>query len=132
MAFVGFDFHKIEVNKKEVEKGKISISNNISIKDVKKADIKVSKDNAVKFYFEYLSDYKALGKILLGGSVVYLSTKEDVKKIVDEWKKDKKVKKELMAVLINRILQKCNVQTIILADTVNMPPPVPMPKVKTK
>ncbi|MFQ5475387.1 MAG: hypothetical protein ACE5DM_06150 [Candidatus Nanoarchaeia archaeon] len=134
MAFVGFEFHNISVNKNENVQGKITINNNVAIKDVKKADLKITgdKENAVKFVFEYNSEYGKLGSIVLGGSVLYLSTESEVKSILDGWKKDKSVKKEIMTALINRILAKCNIQTILLSDTVNLPPPVPMPRVKTK
>ena len=133
MAFVGFEFNKINVAKNPGVKGQITIQNNVTINDVSNADLRLSseKENAVKFDFEYKSDYAKLGNIILNGSVIYLSTPDEVKSILDDWKKDKKVKKELMAALINRVLTKCNIQTIILSDTVNLPPPVPMPKVKT-
>ncbi|MBU0461175.1 MAG: hypothetical protein KJ574_01175 [Nanoarchaeota archaeon] len=134
MAFVGFEFSKIDVVKNEGVTGKIMINNGVNIKDVSKASLKLSsdKENAVKFGFEYKSDYGKLGSITLGGSVLYLSTSEEVKSILNEWKKDKRVKKDLMGPLINRILAKCNIQTIILSDTVSLPPPVPMPRVKTQ
>ena len=134
MAFVGFEFNKIEVKKNPTIKGKINVNNNVNITEVSKADLKIGKDaeNAVKFGFEYKADYEKLGSILLGGAVLYLTTPKDVTTILDEWKKSKKIQKELMGALINRILAKCHIQVILLSDTVNLPPPVPMPRVKTK
>ena len=35
-----------------------------------------------------------------------------------------------MAGLLNTILTKCNVQALILSQEVNLPPPIPMPKVQ--
>jgi len=131
MAFVGFEFNKIQVEKKS-KTGKITINNNVNLVNVTKADLKIGKneENAIRFEFEYNSDYGDAGKIMLNGSVLYLTTSDEVKVIIDEWKKDKKVKKELMTALLNRILNKCNIQTIILSDTVGLPPPVPLPHVK--
>ena len=134
MAFVGFEFDKIEVKRKPATGGKITINTNVNIVDVSKADLKVGKEaeNAVKFGFEFKLDYGTLGNVLLGGSVMYLTTKEETTSLVNDWKKKKQLKKELMAALMNRILSKCNIQSIILSDVVNLPPPVRMPRVKTK
>ncbi|MFC1754399.1 hypothetical protein ACFL96_13575 [Thermoproteota archaeon] len=133
MAFVGFEFNKINVAKNSKVKGKITINNHVAINDVSKAELKMSGgENAIRFDFEYTSEYGKLGNIALGGSVLYLSTQTEVKAILAEWAKDKKVKKELMNNLLNRILAKCNIQSVILSDTVNLPPPVRLPKVQIR
>ena len=134
MAFVGFDFTRMNVARNTGVTGKIQVNNKVNITSVDPADLKLknSPQGAVKFGFKYDSDYGKLGAINLEGSVTYITTNEESKAIVSSWKKDKKLKKDLMAQLLNRILQKCNVQTILLSDAVNLPPPVPMPKVKTE
>ena len=60
MAIVGFEFTKINVNNKETAKGKINISNNVGITDVKKADMQLgtTKQSGIKFLFEYISAYE--------------------------------------------------------------------------
>ena len=132
MAFVGFEFNKIDVEKKNPEKGQITINNHVNIVKIEKELLKLAgkEEDAVKFSFEYVSEYGIAGKILLGGSVLYLASKENVENIIKEWNKNKKVDEELMKILINKILNKCNIQTIILSDTVGLPPPVPLPHIK--
>ncbi|MBW2964383.1 hypothetical protein KY363_02890 [Candidatus Woesearchaeota archaeon] len=132
MAIVGFEFTKINVNKKETAKGKINISNNVGIVDIQKSDLQLgaSKQTGIRFLFEYKSVYEPdFAKIELGGIVLYLTDEADATKILDDWKKDKKMGKEVAEKIINNILTKCNIQSIILSNTVNLPPPVPMPKV---
>jgi hypothetical protein len=132
MAIVGFEFTKINVNKKDSAKGKINISNNVRIVDLQKSDLKfgATKQGGVKFVFEYKSSYEPeFAEILLGGVVMYLTDEKDAAKIVDDWKKETKLNKDVAEKIINNILTKCNIQSIILSDTVNLPPPVPMPKV---
>lgn len=132
MAIVGFEFTKINVNKKETAKGKINISNNVGITDIQKSDLQLgaSKQTGIKFMFEYKSVYEPdFARIELGGIVLYLTDEADATKILDDWKKEKKMSKEVAEKIINSILTKCNIQSIILSNTVNLPPPVPMPKV---
>ena len=35
-----------------------------------------------------------------------------------------------MTTLLNALLAKCNVQALILSQDVNLPPPIPLPKVQ--
>ncbi len=134
MAIVGFEYHKIIVEKKEAKDSSINIGNNIAITEVVKNNLKVgsAKQHGVKFIFEYTSAYEPdFAKITLGGSVVYLNDEKTTKSVLDDWDKKKQIDKDIAQQVINSILTKCNIQSIILANTVNLPPPVPMPKVST-
>jgi hypothetical protein len=133
MAVIGFNFNKITVEKKEINKGKVNISNNVAIKNIEQKDISLGKDkqDALKFKFEFTSKYEpGLGSILLGGDVLFLTDAKKSKEVLDGWKKDKKVPKEIMANILNTVLSRCNIQALILSQEVNLPPPIPMPKVK--
>lgn len=130
---VGFGFTKLSAEKIEKSKGKIDINNNVSIKDVVEDNLSLGKDkqNIVKLIFEFTANYEpAVGKILFEGEVLYLEEPKKVKEILSSWKKDKKLQKELMAGILNTILTKCNVQALILSQEVNLPPPIPMPRVQ--
>ncbi len=132
MAIVGFEFTKINVQKQEQATGKINISNNVGIVDIKKSDLQLgkTKQSGIKFIFEYKSLYEPkFASIELGGLIMYLTDEASAKEIIDGWQKEKKIKKDIAEKIINSILTKCNIQSIILSNTVNLPPPVPMPKV---
>ncbi|MBI2659814.1 hypothetical protein HYX07_01495 [Candidatus Woesearchaeota archaeon] len=61
-----------------------------------------------------------------------MEEQKKAKEILGNWKKDKKLPKEMMAGLLNTILTKCNVQALILSQQVNLPPPIPLPKVQVQ
>jgi hypothetical protein len=132
MAIVGFEFTKINVKRQEVAQGKINISNTVGIVDIKRNDIVAGKNtqNGIKFVFDYKSLYEPnFAKIELEGTILYLTDEKNAKEILDSWEKDKRVSKDIAEKIINTILTRCNIQSIILSNTVNLPPPVPMPKV---
>ena len=132
MAIVGFEFTKILVEKQETATGKINISNNVGIVDIRKSDLEIgkSKQTAIKFLFEYRSLYEPkFAKIELTGNILYLTDEKSAKEILDAWEKDKRISKDIAEKIINTILTKANIQSIILSNTVNLPPPVPLPKV---
>ena len=131
---VGFGFTKLSVEKQESAKGKIDINNNVTIKDVQEDSFSLGKEkqqNVLRFIFEFTSKYEPnVGNILFEGELLYLEDQKNVKEILSSWKKDKKIPKEIMAGLLNTILTKCNVQALILSQEVNLPPPIPLPKVQ--
>jgi|SRR3989344_3292854 len=131
---VGFSFTKLSAEKGAPSKGKIDINNNVSIKDVQEDSFSLGKDkqqNVLRFLFEFTSKYEPnVGSILFEGELLYMEEPKKTKEILGDWKKDKKLPKEMMAGLLNTVLTKCNVQALILSQQVNLPPPIPLPKVQ--
>ncbi len=135
MTIVGFDFTKIHVEKNKPGIGKIDIANNISISDVKEAKLTFgeAKKTGLEFSFLYTSKYKPdIGSIELSGKLIYMGKDEQVKEVLASWKKDKKVSKEILSPVYNAVLGKCNIEAIILSREIQLPPPIPLPKVKTE
>ena len=133
MTTLGFNFNEIRVIRKEGAKGKINIKNNVSIKDIKEQSLNLGdkSQSALKFVFEFASKYDPdLGEIILGGDLLFMDSSEKVKKILNDWKKDKKVPKDIMSGVLNTVLTKCNIEALILSQKVNLPPPIPLPSVR--
>jgi len=133
MAIVGFNFTKILVEKKTGIKGKVDIKNNVSVKSVESTDLSLgtSKDKALKFGFEFTSEYTpVIGHIMLTGELLYMSDSSSQDEILKNWKKNKSVPKDTMNEILNIILMRCNVEALILSRDVNLPPPIPLPKIQ--
>ncbi len=134
MAIVGFNFTKILVERKGPLKGNVDIKNNVSVKDVENTDLSLgsSKENAIKFIFEFTSEYTpAIGQILFIGEILHMSDAAKQEEILKNWKKNKQVPKDTMTEILNTVLMRCNVEALMLSRDVNLPPPIPMPKVQS-
>jgi hypothetical protein len=135
VAIIGVNINKISVEKVKPLVGNINISNNISVKDMEelKLNLDTAKQKGLKFTFSFLSDYgPKLASIALEGEV---NAVEDTKKVDDmlkTWKKNKEIDKEVMTAVLNVALTKCNIEALILSQHVNLPSPIPMPKVEAK
>ena len=133
MTIVGFNFTKIEGEKKDMIKGKININNNVHINKVEEKDLALGnqKQKVLSFNFEFIAKYDPnIGSIKLTGNVLYMEDSKKVKDILDGWKKDKKLPKEVMPTILNTVLNKCNIQALILSEQINLPPPIPLPKLQ--
>tara|TARA_Y100000310_G_scaffold344510_1_gene457651 strand:+ start:4091 stop:4495 length:405 start_codon:yes stop_codon:yes gene_type:complete len=120
------------IERKNFIKGKINIANNISIKNVSETTLALGKGKqpALKMIFEFVSKYNPnIGSINLTGEVLNLEDDKKSKEILKEWKKNKKLPGEIMTPILNHILNKCNIQSLILSKDINLPPPIPMPKI---
>ena len=134
MAIIGFNVTKMLVQKKNVQKGKISVNNNVSISSVDYSDLKLDPaKTSLNFKFQFTSKYDPdIADIIIDGDVLTLEEKEAGIKIVEGWKKTKQLSKDVVTPILNNILVKCNVQAILLSREVNLPPPIPLPKIGTQ
>jgi hypothetical protein len=133
MTIVGFNFSKLSAEKKEMTKGKISVSNNVSVSNVNEKKISLANDKqmVLAFTFKFTSKYEPdIGSISFVGDILLMEDSKKAKEILDGWKKDKKLPKEVMTGILNTVLNKCNVQALILSEQINLPPPIPLPKLQ--
>lgn len=133
MTIIGFNFKEIKVNKKEGVKGKVNIKNNVIISDIKEQDLNLGdkSQNALRFIFEFSSKYDPdMGEIILGGDLLFMDSADKAKKILEDWKKSRKLPKDVMTGILNTVLTKCNIEALVLSQKVGLPPPIPMPSIK--
>lgn len=133
MPIVGFNYSKVEVEKKDkITNEKVNIKSDVGIKDIKEEKLPTGKTKAdgLRFDFEYNVSYNpGLGSILLKGFIYYMDDAKIIKDILAGWKKDKSVPNNVTLEIINAVLFKSTVKALALAQEVNLPPHIPiMPK----
>lgn len=135
MTIIGMQFSKIAVEKMNPLTGKISINNNVTIKNLEKTELTLgkTKQDVLKFTYEYKADYEPkIALITLAGTLTYLEKSEKIEELLKQWKKDKQLPKEILTPVLNSIYTKCNVQALVMAREINLPPPIQLPKVTLK
>ncbi len=133
MALIGFNFTKINVEKKKATKGGIKITNNIHFTDIKEAKVNfMDKKTALNVEFVFTCKFEpGVGLIELKGNAIELLEDDKTKEALDKWKKDKKLPTDVAQKILNSLLNKCYVESLILSNSMNLPSPVPLPKIKT-
>ena len=133
MTIVSFSFTKIVAEKKSSIQGKVQIQNNIAIKEITKTDIALGKNTqkGLKYVFEYIARYEPkIGEISLTGEIIAIEDEKVIEKVFEDWKKEKKVAKDVLDILLNQILTKSNIEALLMSREINLPPSMPMQKVK--
>lgn len=131
MPVLGINFTKINAERKGALEGKINISNNIIVTDVKKHDFKLSGQESVRIEFKFTADYNPnIGSIVIEGETIIVDQPKKLEEVLAQWKKDKKLPDDILAQVMNNLLTKCNVEALLVGREVGLPPTLNMPKVK--
>ncbi|RME31836.1 hypothetical protein D6789_01385, partial [Candidatus Woesearchaeota archaeon] len=107
---------------------------NVSLAKVEDAKLGMAKSKqSIRVSFVFETRYEpSVAKLHFEGDVILLEDKKRGAEILNHWKKENALPKELMQGLLNNVLDRCNVQALILARDLSLPAPVPLPKVNLK
>lgn len=136
MAVIGFSFIKFDCERKASQaKGSIEIKHNVSITKVEKTSITVggNKNDVLKINFGFDVVYGSdLGKVSIAGDVVFTDTPEIIEETQKQWDSEKKLPSMVNEQIHGFIYNKAIVRALELSDSLNLPSPIPMPKVSFK
>ena len=132
MPIVKINIHKLNAERSlKAKGGQVKINNNVSIKDVEDMSFAVEGKKGLKFTFDFTCNYEPdLGKIAVEGQVLYVDEDKKIEDVKKSWDKDKKIPMEIMERIVNGALHKGNIQAIKISEDVNLPSPLPLPKVR--
>ena len=131
MPVISVVFDDIEIHKERFETvGKVE--NNVKIEDVREE--KINDEKYLGFIFKFTTFYyshsgEKIASIILGGRAIYKDKDKVMKNILRTWEKDKKIEKDKMTEVTNVILMRSQVEAIVAAKEVNLPSPVPLPRI---
>lgn len=133
MAIIGFNFNKFDCERKKAPKGGIEINHSLKIDDIKKTPLNVggSKTEVLKVDFSFDILYSnGAGKIAISGDVIYTDTPEIIEETLKMWDADKKLATQISEQVHKFIYNKAIIKALELSDSLNLPAPIPLPKVK--
>ena len=132
MPIVKINVHKVNAERSlKAKGGQVKINNNVSINNVEDLDFSVDGKKGLKFTFDFSCNYEPdLGKIDVEGQVLFVDEASKVDEVQELWKKSKKIPMGVMEQIVNAALHKGNIQAIKVSEDINLPSPLPLPKVK--
>ena len=105
----------------------------MKILDVKKEEIKVggNTENILRFDYEFSVKYDPKqAEVLIEGHLLLADNSKKVDEVFAAWKKDKKFDPELTQLVMNNVLMRCNIKTLLLTQEVGLPPHIRLPIIK--
>lgn len=133
MNTLNITFNSINASRNDRATGKVNVTSNIGIDNIVDASIGVDKVNkTMRVSFTFTTKYSGdLAEIVLKGNMIVLEESKKAKKIIDEWKKSKKLDKEFATTILNILMTKGSMEAVILAKELNLPSPIQLPRVRT-
>jgi hypothetical protein len=129
MKLVGFNFTKIDLEKKSDNLKDLKVTTGIDIFEVKevKSNFFSSSEGLIAVKFEYTINYeKDIAILNFHGNVIASIDSKQVKEVLEQWK-DKKLPGVFRLALFNLILRKASLKALQFEEELNLPAHIPMP-----
>jgi len=142
MRFIGERLTQIEAKRFDVPlDAKLGpINSNSMIKTIKQGKGTINKKRmplVIEYLYEvnYLLEKpkeQKLAELHITGEVVYDTEEKEAKKILHEWDKKRKIEPALLQMFMQAAINIAQIQAISIAKDMNLPCPIPLPKVVVK
>jgi hypothetical protein len=127
---VGFNVNEIEAEKAENVGGNLQINYAPTIDNIESASVNAFDEEVAKidytFRVQYVSNDQVRAEIKIVGNVLWNS---DTEEIVETWGEEEELLEDIRAPLMNDLYRKLLSESVGIADTLNMLPPIPTPQV---
>lgn len=133
MPVIGFSFKSVEAKRnKEILNTEMKVNSTPTVTGIKEMSVPtLGAKKALNFEFEFLTRYDPeVAEIKMGGNIIYLSEKNSA--ILRQWKKSKKIPEDVSIEVLNHLFRRCLIRVANIADDLQLPPPIPMPRVRPK
>lgn len=134
MNIVNINFSGITAKRENNLKEGLSIANNVKLTDLESSNMgNDSQKKTLKVSFEFTTKYNPeFASINLEGNLLMIVDKEAGEKMLSEWSDNKKLDMETTKKLLQTIMNKSLVQTIVIARELGLPAPIKLPVVSDK
>ena len=132
MPIIGLSFRSMEAKReKGTSKGEIKVNSTPKINSIKEVTIPTLKKKALSLTFEFVTKYDpAIAEIKIGGELIYLA--ESNTKVLSQWKKKKSLPENVSVEVLNHLFRRCLLKISNMADDLQLPPPIQLPRVRPK
>ncbi len=129
MGIISVNYTKLSVEKTGNTNQRLSINTVPKIEDVKEGKLNAfgNKSDILNIRFSFKSQFEPdVAKVDIEGTLVYTGT--DNEKNAAEWKKNKKLPKDMHIEIINNLFKTAGIKALQLSDMAGIPPVIALPK----
>lgn len=127
---LGIQINQIIAEKKKNPSKDIVAKNGLRILEVREEKLPIESQKTLSIPFNFTVSYEPkIATIEIKGALTYLHEEKKLKEILDTWKKEKHLPKDIAPVIMNQILSQCNIKALQLSKDLNLPPHIPFPRI---
>ncbi len=128
MPVINILINEVKGERKKTPVGNINIRSTPTIKNIEEKNFDLKGiDKVLSIEFEFKTEYEPkIGFIQLSGDLIYAGA--DNKEVLKKWKKNKKIDEKIGIEVINSIFRRCIIKAVALAEDLQLPPPLQIPR----
>jgi len=132
MPIIGLTFNSMEAKRgKGAARGEIKVNSTPKINEVKEVTVATLNKKALDLSFEFVTKYDPdVAEIKIGGDLIFLAKSNAP--VLKEWKKDKRLPETVSVEVLNHLFRRCLLKIANMADDLQLPPPIQIPRVRPK
>lgn len=122
-------YTEIEARRFGEARDRVNVNNNSTITAVSRVDDKMSLE------FVFTSSYEPdVGEIKIKGRLLVSDSEENIRAAMEAWEESgqKNLPRDMAENVHNLIISNCVIETVILSREIQLPSPVPMPRISMK
>ncbi|MFP4038847.1 MAG: hypothetical protein ACLFTA_03640 [Candidatus Nanohaloarchaea archaeon] len=127
---VGFNIDSMDASKDENSQGNLQVNYRPEITEVNDTVVSAFDEKVARIEFEFTVSYEAGGAqaahISMSGNVLWKGNTEE---IMDEWEENEDLPEEVSTPLMNELYRRLLSESVGVASTLGLLPPIPTPKV---
>ena len=127
---VGFSITKMNAEKHAAKQRDLNVNYTHKITDVETAEVPAIDKPIARVHFtldaSYTQNEEPVADMGFEGTLLWQGDAED---LVSTWDEEDTIDDEVAAAITNHLYRKCLTQAVSLADTLDLPSPVPMPRI---
>ena len=128
---VGFNIDSLDASKEGNAQGNLQVNYTPKITDVEEVRVNAFDDEVARISFDFKVGYNAGGneaaRINMSGNVLWKGYLEE---ITESWEEDEELPEDVKVPLMNELYRKCLSESVGVANSLGLLPPIPTPQVK--
>lgn len=130
MPILGMTLRTIDATrKKDSFEGEVRINSTPTIGAVKEINVPAFDKKAVGISFDFNIVYEPdVAQIKMSGDMLYIPKAEE--NVMKKWKTDKKLPESVTIEVLDHIFRHCLIKCAVIAEDLQLPMPMPIPKAR--
>lgn len=132
MPVVSINLKSVSGKKENARDGEVKVNNKVAVTDIKEINLPGINQSGLAIGFDFLTKYSSsdedVAVINITGEAMMIGG--ECKDIVKQWKKNQTIPEDPHIEIINTIFRKCVSKAIVMAEDLQLPPPVGLPFVQ--
>ena len=132
MPIIGMKFDSMQAKRENTpQKGEIKVNSTPRITSAKILTLPSISKKVLALNFDFVTTYSPdIGEVKISGEILYVH--EDNPKILKQWQSKKSLPEATNIEILNHLFRQCLLKVANIADDLQLPPPLAIPRVAPK